>query len=131
MRLTHVASLFLVPALAVAPAFASAPKSDAAPNTSTVRVSTGIVAPVILDPADIRVPAGTLANTLGGEATVVLRLNVDEQGHAQDVRVVKSAGLEVVDSHVVAGVEQAHFRPAKLNNQAIPMAISLVVRVQR
>ncbi len=131
MRLTHVASLFLVPALAVAPAFARAPKSDSTASTSTVRVSTGIVAPVILNPADIRVPAGTLANALGGEATVVLRLSVDEQGHAQDVRVVKSAGVEEVDSRVVAGVEQARFRPAQLNNQSIPMAMSLVVRVQR
>jgi TonB family protein len=128
MRLTPVASLFLAPALMAVPAFAGAAKTDAV-NMQNVRVTTGVVAPV-LDSSAIQIPPGSLINTIGGEATVVLSLYVDEQGHAESVHVVKSAGHDI-DDRVVDGVLRSKFRPATLDHHAIPLEMSLIVRVQR
>jgi hypothetical protein len=35
-----------------------------------------------------------------------------------------------VDSHVIAAVRQFHWRPAVLDNQAIPLTVNLTVDVQ-
>lgn len=128
MRLTHVASLFLAPALMAVPAVASATKTDAT-TTQNLRISTGVAAPV-LESSAIQIPPGMLSHAFIGEATVVVSLYVDEKGHAESVRVVKSAGQDI-DDRVVAGVLHSKFRPARLDNNAIPLEMSLVVRVQR
>ncbi len=135
MRITPIASLAFVSAITLVPAFAVTPKVEAskvepASTTTTPPVSTGVSAPSILNLDSIQLPPGSLARTIGGEATVVLALTVDRTGNPYNVHVVQSAG-EGIDSRVVAGVQQAHFRPGRLNNEAIPMAMSLVVRVER
>jgi TonB family protein len=66
----------------------------------------------------------------GNGAEVVLALTVDAKGNAENIRVVKSADPDL-DARVVTGVSQAHFRPAKLDNQAIPVDLNMIVQVNR
>ena|ERR1700761_8339741 len=128
MRPYQVAGVLLTSALLAAPAFAASPKSDVAAQPQ--RVSTGIVAPVLADPAGIRIPADVIGQNPGGQSKVVLSLNVDEKGNAQNVRVVQSAN-PVLDYRVVEAVKQSHFQPATLNKHAIPVDMALTVNVQR
>ncbi len=128
MRLTHVASLALIPVLAAAPAFAAI-KGDGDVNVSARRVSTGVVAPFV-DPLNIRLTPDVMNYTVGGEATVVLSVLVNEKGRAETIHVVKSAS-PLVDARVITEVERATFQPATLNHVAIPLEMSLIVHLQR
>ena len=129
MRPTLVASLLLSPMLITASAFAIQPKSDVPAATQDRRVSTGITAPKI-ESTDIQIPADALGPIALEEARVVLALNVDENGNPQNVRVVKSVNSDL-DARVVAAVSKAHFRPATLDHQAIPIDVNLIFDVKR
>jgi TonB family protein len=129
MRPYHVTGLLLTSALLTASAVAATPKTDAAPSAAPLRVSSGIVAPVIMEPIGFYIPPSVLGYS-PANSKVVLTLSVDEKGNAQNVRVVQSASPEL-DSHVVTAVLQSHFRPATLNKQPIPIDMSLTVNVNR
>jgi TonB family protein len=128
MRPTSIATLLLSPMLLVASAVASQPNADA-PAATPAHVSTGITAAQMINP-NIHIAADTLGHASAEDAQVVLSLNVDEKGNAQNVRVVKSVNPEL-DSRVVTAVLRSRFRPAKLDNQAIPVDVALTVKVQR
>jgi len=130
MRNLLIAGLMLSPMLLTSAAVASSPTSDAAVATHTLRVSTGVTAPEIIDPTDIHIIASDADRVLPAGANVVLALNVDEKGIAHNLRVVKSVNSDL-DARVVAAVSQSHFRPAKLDNQAISYDLNLIVNVQR
>jgi len=129
MRSILVASLLLSPMLIAASAVASQPKTDTPAATQDRRISTGITAPEI-DSTNIHIPADALGQTASSDARVVLSLNVDEKGNAQNVRVVKSVNPDL-DSRVVAAVRQSHFQPAKLDNKAVPVDVNLIFTVKR
>lgn len=130
MRNLLIAGLMLSPMLITSAAVASSPKSDAAVATQNLRVSTGVTAPELIAPTDIHIAASDADRVLPANVSVVLAVNVDEQGNAHDLHVVKSVNPNL-DARVIAAVSQSHFRPAKLDNQAIPYALNLVVEVQR
>lgn len=124
MRPVQMAVL-LSSVLVSASAFAAAPKADVTVATQYRPVSTGVVAPV-LEGNQLHInPIAAAASS--GE--VVLSLQVDEKGDARNVHVVKSAS-PLLDSKVVAAVLQSRFKPATLNNQAIPVDLALTVKVQ-
>ncbi len=127
MRPIHFAGLLLSPMLAAASAFALPPTTDAAAMS---RVSTGITAPRLIDSGALRIPAEALGETDTNQASVVLSVQVDAKGTAQSVRVVKSAN-PVLDARVVSAVLASQFQPARLNHQAIPIEVSLTIKVQR
>jgi TonB family protein len=128
MRPTILAALLLSPVL-TASAVASTPKSDAvAPKN--VRVTTGVIAPQIVDSSALRIPSGALGLYGASQAKVVLSFQVDEKGNAQGVRVVKSVN-PTVDAAAVEGVLKSRFRPASLDNTAVPMEMNLTILVQR
>jgi TonB family protein len=129
MRPILIASLLLSPMLITASAVASQPNTDAPAATQGRRISTGITAPAI-DSSNIHIPAEAVGRIFTNDAKVVLSLNVDEKGNAQNVRVIKSVNPEL-DSRVVVAVRQAHFQPAKLDNQVIPIDVNLVFTVKR
>jgi TonB family protein len=129
MRKLLVASLLLSPVLYVASAVAATPKTDAS-DAQIRQVSTGITTPAVLDSASIRIPGATLAKTDSNAAKVVLAVNVDAKGNAQNVRVVQSANREL-DARVIAAVRQSYFHPAMLDNHAVPVQVDLVVNVKR
>jgi TonB family protein len=125
MRPVQMAVL-LSSVLVTASAFAVSPKTDAIVNTRPQHVSTGVVAPVLLDANSFRISGEDAA---GSSGEVTLSLKVDEKGNAQNVHVVKS-GSALLDAKVVAAVLQSHFSPATLNNQAIPLDMALTVKVR-
>lgn len=129
MRLTHVARLALIPVLAAAPAFAAATKGDGDVAVSARPVSTGIVAPFV-DPVSLRLSPDSMNYTVGGEATVILSVVVNEKGRAENIRVTKSAS-PLLDARVINQVQHAAFQPATLNHKAIPVEMSLTVHLQR
>ena len=129
MRNLLIAGLMLSPMLVTSAAVASSPKSDAAVATQNLRVSTGVTAPELIDPTDIHIASSENDRVLPAGVSVVLAMNVDPQGNAHNLRVVKSVNPDL-DARVIAAVSQSHFRPAKLDNQAIPYDLNLVVQVQ-
>jgi TonB family protein len=111
--------------LLVASAVAHPAKTDL---TVKRQVSTGTLAPAVIDASNFRLPASPLGRSGEGDAQVVLSLNVDEHGNAHVLKVVKSANPEL-DNRVVTAVQQSHFQPAKLNNQSISSDVDLTVVV--
>jgi len=130
MRNLFVAGLLLSPMLLTSAAVASSPKTDSPVATQNLRVTTGVSTPEIIEPNSIRIPAAAVARMVPSEAQVVVSLNVDQTGKASNVQVVKSINPEV-DARVVSAVQLAHFRPAKLDNQPVPVDMQLVVVVRR
>jgi TonB family protein len=134
MRNLYAAALLLSPVLFSAAAVASESKAevktDVPTSTQTRRISTGLIAPQIVDPNSIRVYSGDVPVIAPSEGKVELSLNVDANGRAQDVKVVKSFAPEV-DAHVLEGVRKAQFRPATLDSQAVACTMNLVVVVRR
>lgn len=133
MRNVLVASLLLSPVLLSA-AVSAQPKgevkADAPANTQTRRTSTGLVAPHLVDPQSIRVYSTDMPLMAPSEGKVELSLNVDENGKAQDVKIVKSFSPEV-DARVAESVSKAQFRPATLDKQNVACDMNLVVVVRR
>ncbi len=128
MRRTHIASALLCPLLFTAAAVASPPATDAA-STSVLPVSTGVIPPKVIYATEIELPGDGTAERFPNDAEVVLHLNVDKAGKVQDVQVVKSLYPDL-NPHVVDAVRQFRFRPAKLDNQPIPVDMKLTLDVQ-
>ncbi len=127
MRRILAASILISPLFFSAAALASSPVTDA--PASTRPLSTGVKpAHVLGSPRVLLSPAAT--DTLSSTAEVVVKLNVDEKGKAQDVQVVKSPN-HYLDEPVAAAVRQARFRPATLDNQPVATDMTLTVVVER
>jgi TonB family protein len=129
MRHIIVGSLLLSPMLFTAAAVASQPVTVASASTQVPRISTGVIAPQILQAVNVQIPADAIDALIPHQAEVGLKLNVDANGKAQDIQVVKSANADL-DARVVAAVRQFRFRPATLDNQVIPLTLDLNVEVK-
>jgi len=126
MRRILAASILLSPLFLTAAAVASTPATDASVPTTARPVSTGVTPAKVLYSPSIELPTSA---KIPNDAEVVLQLNVDEEGKARDIQVIKSINPEL-DAPVVAAVSKFRFSPAKLDNQAIPVALNLTVVVQ-
>jgi TonB family protein len=112
-----------------AAAFATQPVTDEPASTSIRSVSTGVIPAHVVSTQDVDLSPAA-AETLAYNAEVVLTLNVDAKGNAQNVQVIKSPS-RYLDGPVAAAVRQYHFRPATLDNQPIATPVTLTVVVQR
>jgi TonB family protein len=130
MRRILVASLVLLSSLFPAAVNAAQPADDSSTQTPVPRVSTGVIEPILLDAANVHLTPNMFDRLNLNEATVVLSLNVDEKGKAQDVQVVKSVN-KMLDERVLDAVRQFHFSPAKLDDQPVPVDMTLNVVVKR
>jgi len=130
MRRIVLASVLLLSSLFPAAVNASQPADDSSNPTPVPRVSTGVTEPVLLNAAHVHLTPNMFDRLNLNEATVVLSLNVDEKGKAQDVQVVKSVN-KMLDERVISAVRQIQFSPAKLDDQTIPMDLTLNVVVKR
>ena len=128
MRRILAASLLLSPLFLPAAAVASQPVKDASAPTSTPAVSTGVIAPSLVYTTDVILSPDSVA-TLRGDSTVVLQLNLDEQGKPADIQVIKSAN-PYLNAGVVDAVSQFRWHPAILNNQPVPIGLTLNVDVR-
>jgi hypothetical protein len=105
MRRNIIASLLLSPVLFTAAAIASPPVNAASASTQVRPLSTGVTAPQIIHSTDIAL-SPRAAETIPYNAEVVVNVKVDST------------------------VRQFRWRPATLDNQAIPMDLTLNVVVQ-
>jgi TonB family protein len=129
MRRILIASFLLSPALFTASAVASQAATDAAPTTQVHRVSTGVVAPQLLKSTNVDIPADAFDAMLPPDAEVGLKVDVDDQGNARDIQVIKPLNSDL-DARVVAAVSKFRFAPATLDNQAISATIDLNIVVK-
>jgi TonB family protein len=127
MRRILAASILLSPLFLSAAAYATQPVTDA--SATTRPLSTGVKPAHVLSSPNIDLSA-TAVDTLPLNSEVVLKLNVDPNGQAQDVQVVKSPS-HLLDEPVAAAIRQTRFRPATLDNQPVATDLTLTVVVQR
>ena len=130
MRHIIAASLLLSPMLCTVAAVASTPATDDSATTQALRVSTGVIPAHIIHSTSITLPSTALAENIPNDAEVVLQLNVDDQGVPADIQVVKSLYPEL-GTKVAEAVHKFRFSPATLDNQAVPINMSLTVFVHR
>jgi TonB family protein len=129
MRRILVASLLLPSLFLPAVAKASTPVDDAT-APAPVRVSTGVVAPVLLGSPVLSLPVGLSLDLVPAEAQVELSLTVNAKGEPENIKVVKSYS-PFVDARVVDTVSQFHFRPGTVDNQPTAVDVNLTVNVAR
>ena len=124
-----LATSILLPSLFLpAAAKASTPVNDASAPTP-MRVSTGVIAPTILDTTlSISLPTGFTTSDIPSGAQVGLTLTVDQNGKPRDIHVVKSLG-PFWDARVVEAVSNFRFRPGTIDNQPIPVDMNLTVNI--
>ena len=129
MRRILAATVLASPFFLSAAAIAAPPVTDATTSTPARPLSTGVKPAQILYTPNVDLSPAAL-ETLPAGAEVVLTLNVDEKGRAQDIAVVKSP------SHYLAGpvaqaVSHYRFRPATLDNQPVPIDMNWTVEVEK
>jgi TonB family protein len=130
MKRIFVASILFSSLALPAAAVASQPAKDDGSAPTPVRpISTGVTAPQILRSTDIQV-SPEVAAALRGDSTVVLQLNLDQQGKPADIQVVKSIN-PTLDADVVDAVRQFRWTPATLNKLPVSTDLTLNVVVQR
>jgi len=109
---------------------ASTPVGDASAPTPNVRVSTGVIAPELLEPSQLTIPVDFSEGPIPSDAEVGLSLTVDENGRPQNVKVVRSLN-PLWDARVVEAVNKAHFKPGTIDSQPIPIDLNLTVNIAR
>jgi hypothetical protein len=129
MRRILAASLLLPSLFLPAVAKASTPVDDATAPTP-VRVSTGVIAPVLIGSPVLSLPMGLSYDLVPADAQVQLSLTVDEKGQPQNIHVVKSFS-PFIDSRIIDTVSQFHFRPGTIDNQPVAIDLNLTVNVAR
>ena len=129
MRRILAASLLLPSLFLPAVAKASTPVDDATAPTP-VRISTGVIAPVLLGSPVLSLPTGFSFDLIPVDAQVRLSLTVDEKGQPQNIHVVKSFS-PFIDSRIIDTVSQFHFRPGTIDNQPVAIDLNLTVNVAR
>jgi TonB family protein len=128
MRRILAASILVSPLFLTAAAYATQPVTDAPASTPTHAISTGVVPAHVVYSPDIDL-SPSAAQSLPYDAEVVLTLNVNEKGKAEDIQVVKSPNHDL-EAAVTAAVRQSRFRPATLDNQPVASPMNLTVVVQ-
>ncbi len=102
------------------------PKTSGA---STVRVSTGVVAPKMLDAISLSSLPGSHNHLLAKDVTVVVQFVVEPTGKAENASIAQSAGQDI-DKEVLEAVREARFQPGTLDGQPFALPIRLEVVVQ-
>jgi TonB family protein len=125
MRRILAASVLLTPLFISAAALASQPVPDASASTTNRPLSTGVTPARVVSSTNVTLTPAAV-ETLPFDAEVVLKLNVDQNGKAQDVQVIKSPN-HYLDGPVATAVRQFKFEPATLDNQPVAADLTLTV----
>jgi hypothetical protein len=126
-----VASGILLSSL-VLPAAASAttPFDDATAPTQAPRISTGVIAPTLLQSASIDIPIDLPQDAVPVNAQIGLTFTVDVKGQPQDIHVVKGIN-PFWDARIVEAVSRFHYRPGSMDQKPIPVGMNLTVNIAR
>jgi TonB family protein len=122
------ATLALSPALLHAQPLTAAADSNATGTDHTVRVSTGVVPPRLVHSIAIPSDMDWQWKVAGPERTTEVSMTVDASGKPTNLKIVKSAGVDL-DRHVLEAVGQYRFTPATVSNQAAPMDVDLTLNI--
>jgi hypothetical protein len=93
-------------------------------------VSTGVTAPTLAEAISVPLPVGISKAFIPSDSTITLSLTVDSNGSAQNVKVTKPLS-PYWDARIVEAVQKSHFKPGKLDDQAIPIDMNLVVSLMK
>lgn len=96
---------------------------------STVRVSTGVVAPKLLQKATIVGNSILHDRLLANGATVVVNLVVDASGKVGELTIAQSAN-PVIDKEVLDSVAKYRFQPGTLDGQPFALPVRLEVFIE-
>ena len=130
MRHILASSIMLSSMLIPAVAHATSSADDATAPTSSLRVSTGVIAPSLVTPLAIQLPENLSASYGSMDTEIGLSLTVDSSGQPQNIKVVKSSN-PFIDARIVDAVQKSHFRPGTIDETAIPVELNLTVSVLR
>jgi TonB family protein len=89
-----------------------------------------VTAPELLNADHISIPMTGSENAIPPDAQVGLSLTVDEKGHPQNVKVVKSLDA-VWDARVVDAISRSRFKPASVDDQPTAIDLYLTVNIAR
>ena len=98
-------------------------------STSTVRVSTGVVAPKLIKSVNLTAADGVHDQLLANDATVVVTMTVDATGKPANLAIAKSAN-PVVDKQVLEAVSQYRYQPGTLDGIPYELPVRLQVVIQ-
>jgi hypothetical protein len=130
MRHILASSIMLSSLLLPAAARAMQPSDDATAPTQPVRVSTGVIAPTLLNSIGLELPEGLPKDAIPVDAHVGLTLTVDEKGQPHDVHIVKGIN-PFWDARIVDAVRQFHYRPGTVDEKPIPVDMNLTITIAR
>lgn len=123
-----LAALILTSLLTPAAVYANS--AEAAASVPPIRITTGVVPPVVLNSGNFTVTSDALAGVGLDRPAVALALKVNEKGLTENVHVIRSVNPRV-DAQVLEAVRNYRFRPATLDQQPVPVDLELTVVVQR
>jgi outer membrane biosynthesis protein TonB len=130
MRHIVTAGILLSSLVLPAAASASTPSDDATAPTQAPRISTGVIAPTLLEATDVSIPGDLPKEAIPYNAQVGLSLVVDEKGRPQNIQVVKGFN-PFWDARVLDAVSRFHYRPGSIDNKTIPVEMNLTVNIAR
>jgi TonB family protein len=130
MRHILTSTVILSSLLLPAAAFASKPADDPAATAPAPRITTGVVGPFLVNSLNLTAPAGPGASSLPADAQVGVSFVVDEKGVPENIQVTRSINPSW-DSQVVEAVSKLHYRPARIDDQKIPVDMNLTVVITK
>jgi len=130
MRHIIASSIMLSSLFLPAAARAMQPSDDASAPTQPVRVSTGVIAPTLLNSIGLKLPEGLPQDAIPVDAQIGLTLTVDEKGQPQDIHVTKGIN-PFWNARIIDAVRQFHYRPGSVDNMPIPVDMNLTINIAR
>jgi TonB family protein len=103
--------------------------ADAATNTGTVRISTGVVAPKVIQTANIQSDKIGVEGLDGSMHSAVISLVVDSTGKPSNLKIVQTPNVNL-DEDILAAVRQFRFQPGTLDGQATSVPVQLDITIQ-
>ena len=98
-------------------------------SSASIRVSTGIVAPKLIEKFNLNTIPGLDSAFVPNDVTVVVSMVVDATGKPTNLSIAKGAG-PVVDQEVLASVSQYRYQPGTLDGQPYALPVRLEVIIQ-
>ena len=110
---------------------ASAPAAAAADGDTNPqpRISTGVVWPRLISEPSLSVSSTDFFISDVTTQHLVVGFRVDANGNPQNVHVVQSVSPKV-DEQVMASIRKARYVPGRLDDQAVPVDVNLIVNFQ-
>jgi TonB family protein len=98
-------------------------------QASTVRVSTGVVAPKLIHTEDLHRTVVSTGDLTAATHAAVVEMVVDEKGKPSGVKILQSAGPGY-DQDLLTSVSKYRFQPGTLDGQAAAVPVKLEITIQ-